>query len=128
MLELSNSLHGLFLASCVCYCNLWSLKADVTLYRCRIVWTLICIFFVISWPLSKLLDCLLGKEENKYLGCVTSFFSLLFVASVCQHLILLSSFYSKYLFLMLDLLITRFWFCGFLHIVEQRNKTQIQLF
>ncbi len=34
----------------------------------RIVYALMFIFFVVAWPLSKLLDCILGGEEHKYLG------------------------------------------------------------
>ena len=32
----------------------------------RLVWFLIAIFFVVAWPLSKLLDCLLGGQHATF--------------------------------------------------------------
>ncbi len=43
-------------------------KATVRSFR--VVYALMVVFFVIAWPLSKVLDCLLGKEEYKYLRSV----------------------------------------------------------
>ena len=48
----------------VCYKSRLALR-DVMIAG-RLVWFLIAIFFVVAWPLSKLLDCLLGGQHATF--------------------------------------------------------------